>query len=102
MRLGLSLSTVILSTIALAVSAGPLVAQPVADRIVKADVSRTIGAHSPAPLAVVGAGRAEEGLRADWQGQLATVQDEIGFRYLRMHGILNDEMAVYDEDKNGN
>ncbi len=102
MRLGLTLSTVVLSTIALAVSAAPLMAQPLADRIVKADVSRTIGAHSAAPLAVVGAGRAAEGLRADWQEQLATVQDDIGFRYLRMHGILNDEMAVYDEDKNGN
>lgn len=51
---------------------------------------------------MVGAGRAEEALRADWQAQLATVQNEIGFRYLRMHGLLNDEMGVYTEDAKGN
>ena len=39
-------------------------------------------------LLVIGAGRAAEGLRTDWQDQLATVQTEIGFHYLRMHGLL--------------
>jgi xylan 1,4-beta-xylosidase len=71
-------------------------------RVVHADLSRVVGSHSEVPMRVVGAGRAEEGLRADWQGQLATVQNEIGFHYLRMHGILNDEMGVYTEDKQGN
>ena len=33
----------------------------------------------------VGAGRANEGLRADWQQQLAYVKEECGFRYIRMH-----------------
>ena len=50
----------------------------------------------------VGAGRANEGLRADWQQQLAYVKKECGFRYIRMHGLLTDEMAVYKEDRNGN
>lgn len=50
----------------------------------------------------VGAGRANEGLRADWQQQLAYVKKECGFRYIRMHGLLSDDMAVYKEDKNGN
>ncbi|MES2645943.1 MAG: glycoside hydrolase [Bacteroidota bacterium] len=50
----------------------------------------------------VGAGRANEGLRADWQQQLAYVKKECGFRYIRMHGLLTDDMAVYKEDKNGN
>jgi xylan 1,4-beta-xylosidase len=71
-------------------------------RVVHADLSKVTGPHSQVPLLVVGAGRAEEGLRADWQEQLATVQSEIGFHYLRMHGILNDEMGVYTEDKQGN
>ncbi len=71
-------------------------------RTVHADVAKVTGPHSQVPMRVVGAGRAEEGLRADWQQQLATVQDEIGFHYLRMHGLLNDEMAVYTEDKQGN
>lgn len=101
MRPGLTLNTVVFSAMALLLSAAPVLAQS-ADRVVTADVSRVIGPHSPVPLEVVGAGRAAEGLRADWQDQLSTVQDEIGFKYLRMHGILNDEMAVYDEDKQGN
>jgi xylan 1,4-beta-xylosidase len=50
----------------------------------------------------VGAGRANEGLRADWQHQLAYVKKECGFRYIRMHGLLTDDMAVYKEDRNGN
>ncbi|HTN20956.1 MAG TPA: hypothetical protein VL125_10790 [Pelobium sp.] len=50
----------------------------------------------------VGAGRANEGLRSDWQQQLAEVRKECGFRYIRMHGLLTDDMAVYKEDNNGN
>jgi xylan 1,4-beta-xylosidase len=71
-------------------------------RTIHADVAKVTGPHSEVPLRVIGAGRAEEGLRADWQAQLATVQSEIGFRYLRMHGLLCDEMGVYTEDKQGN
>jgi xylan 1,4-beta-xylosidase len=71
-------------------------------RTVQADLAREIGPHGDVPLRVVGAGRVGEGLRADWQAQLATVQREIGFHYLRMHGILNDEMGVYTEDRQGN
>jgi xylan 1,4-beta-xylosidase len=50
---------------------------------------------------VVGAGRAAEGLRADWQRDLALVHRECGFKYIRFHGILHDEMGVYSEDKQG-
>jgi xylan 1,4-beta-xylosidase len=71
-------------------------------RNVVADVSRTTGPHSRVPLKCIGAGRANEGLRADWQVQLETVQKEIGFDYIRMHGILHDDMGVYDEDAKGN
>jgi xylan 1,4-beta-xylosidase len=77
-------------------------AQSPQKRVVHADLAKVTGPHSPVPLRVVGAGRAAEGLRADWQEQLATVQGEIGFKYLRMHGLLNDEMGVYTEDKQGN
>jgi xylan 1,4-beta-xylosidase len=38
------------------------------------------GAHSKVFKECVGAGRANEGLRADWQQQLRMVQKEIGFR----------------------
>lgn len=50
----------------------------------------------------IGAGRANEGLRADWQEQLRLVKKECGFEYIRMHGLLCDDMGVYREDKNGN
>jgi xylan 1,4-beta-xylosidase len=50
----------------------------------------------------IGAGRANEGLRADWQQQLAYVKKECGFRYIRMHGLLTDDMGVYSEDRKGN
>jgi xylan 1,4-beta-xylosidase len=71
-------------------------------RLVRADVSHTIGPHATVPFRCIGAGRANEGLRADWQQQLATVQQELGFDYIRMHGILHDDMGVYKEDKKGN
>ena len=80
----------------------PSLTVPAQTRTVRADVSRVIGPHTTVPLRVIGAGRANEGLRADWQEQLATVQREIGFQYIRMHGILNDDMGVYTEDSQGN
>ncbi|MEP6850159.1 MAG: hypothetical protein ABI999_14970, partial [Acidobacteriota bacterium] len=51
---------------------------------------------------VVGAGRAAEGLRSDWQRDLGIVHRECGLKYLRFHGLLQDEMGVYNEDKLGN
>jgi len=65
------------------------------------DATHILGPHSQTPLNTVGAGRANEGLRADWQAQLSTVQREIGFHYLRFHGIFHDDMGVYTEDPHG-
>lgn len=42
----------------------------------------------------IGAGRAAEGLRADWQKQLARTVRDCGFRYIRFHGLLCDEMGI--------
>jgi len=49
----------------------------------------------------VGAGRANEGLRADWQQQLAEIKKDAGFRYIRMHGLLTDDMGVFKIDARG-
>ena len=49
----------------------------------------------------VGAGRANEGLRAAFQRQLRQVQEQIGFRYLRFHGLLHDDMFVVRENVSG-
>ena len=50
---------------------------------------------------VVGAGRAAEGLRSDWQRDLKIAHDECGFRYIRFHALLHDELGVYREDGSG-
>jgi xylan 1,4-beta-xylosidase len=51
---------------------------------------------------VVGAGRANEGLRATWQEELETVARYDGFQYVRFHGLFHDDMFVYREDAQGN
>jgi xylan 1,4-beta-xylosidase len=44
---------------------------------------------------VVGAGRAAEGLRADWQDHLRMVATSCGFQSVRFHGLFHDDMFVY-------
>ena len=48
------------------------------------------------------AGRAAEGLREAWRIQFKEVQREIGFEYIRFHGVLHEDMMIYRKDKNGN
>ncbi|WP_168120546.1 xylann 1,4-beta-xylosidase [Paenibacillus sp. HB172176] len=43
----------------------------------------------------VGAGRANEGLRVDWQRHLRDAVHACGFKYLRFHGLLHDDMHVF-------
>ncbi|MFJ2239413.1 xylan 1,4-beta-xylosidase [Streptomyces sp. NPDC087859] len=43
----------------------------------------------------VGTGRLELALRRDYQDSLKLLQDEIGFRYIRGHGLLSDGMGVH-------
>lgn len=43
----------------------------------------------------VGAGRANEGLRASWQEQLNMAARYGGFHYVRFHGLFHDDMFVY-------
>jgi xylan 1,4-beta-xylosidase len=40
----------------------------------------------------VGAGRANEALRAGWLEQLALVEENCGFEYVRFHGLFHDDM----------
>ena len=71
-------------------------------RVINVDYSAEKGAMNTMFKQCVGAGRANEGLRADWQQQLAFVKKECDFKYIRMHGLLTDDMAVYSEDSKGN
>ena len=43
----------------------------------------------------VGAGRANEALRADWQEHFREAVDELGMRAVRFHGLFHDDMFVY-------
>lgn len=45
--------------------------------------------------ACVGAGRANEALRADWQAQFREAVRVLGVRYVRFHGLFHDDMFVY-------
>jgi xylan 1,4-beta-xylosidase len=42
----------------------------------------------------VGSGHATLALRADWQVQLAQARRDLGFRHVRFHGILDDDMGT--------
>ncbi len=72
------------------------------DRVIDVNVSVVKGKLNNFFNECVGAGRANEGLRADWQRQLRYAKEQLGFRYIRMHGLLHDDMGVYFEDKQGN
>jgi len=43
----------------------------------------------------VGSGHASLALRRDWQDQLKQCHDELGFKFVRFHGILDDDMSVF-------
>jgi len=72
------------------------------ERLISADFNQVKGPLNTMFKECIGAGRANEGLRADWQQQLAYVKKNCDFKYIRMHGLLTDDMGVYHEDRNGN
>ena len=79
----------------------PASTQPSYPRTISADLQQIKGPLNTMFKACVGAGRANEGLRADWQRQLTQVHNACGFTYIRMHGIFTDDMGVYHDDKSG-
>ena len=85
----------------LGLDGGQSLAQPAPDRSIRVDVHDVAGETNTAWRTMIGAGRANEGLRADWQQQLALVRKELGFEYIRMHGLLTDDMGVYKVDEAG-
>ena len=72
------------------------------ERVISADFNQVKGPLNTMFKECIGAGRANEGLRADWQQQLAYVKKTCDFKYIRMHGLLTDDMGVYKEDNKGN
>ena len=61
------------------------------------DFQQEKGTHNKFFKKCIGAGRANEGLRADWQDHLRIVKQACDFKYIRFHGILHDDMGVYTE-----
>jgi xylan 1,4-beta-xylosidase len=49
-----------------------------------------------------GSGRAILSLRESYRNDLRAVKAVTGFRYVRFHAILHDEVGVYNEDEHGN
>ena len=49
----------------------------------------------------IGAGRANEALRADWQEHFREAVDVLGARYVRFHGVFHDDMFVYRASNGG-
>jgi len=70
-------------------------------RTIDLDVKNIRGPLNTSFKTSIGAGRANEGLRADWQQQLAEIKHDAGFKYIRMHGLLTDDMGVYKVDAQG-
>jgi xylan 1,4-beta-xylosidase len=85
-----------------AVDETPSVVPATAGRTIAVDVNTVRGPLDTSFKECIGAGRANEGLRADWQDQLREAQGACGFKYIRMHGLLSDDMGVYKEDAQGN
>ena len=49
----------------------------------------------------VGAGRANEALRADWQSHFLEAVTTLGARFVRFHGVFHDDMFVYRTSNGG-
>ena len=96
------LIALLFSSASLALSAAEIVPEEKAqERVIAADLGVVRGPTNRMYNFCVGAGRANEGLRADWQRQLRRVRQDCGFRYIRFHGLFCDDMGVYQEDRDG-
>lgn len=49
----------------------------------------------------VGSCHAVMGTRQDWRDQLKKCHSELGFQFVRFHGLLNDEMSVVKRNQDG-
>ena len=74
----------------------------------RAQEAITIDAHAKAtPLPhfweqMFGSGHANLAMREAWRNDLSAVKSITDMKYVRFHGILDDENGVYTEDEHGN
>lgn len=68
------------------------------DRVVsKVDIMTGLAADFSRCRRLLTFGYAPHGLRSDFEQQLDLIQREIGFEYIRFHGIFADELLLYNE-----
>ena len=101
MKLTFLIAAFSLATVVGATGATNDAPSPLSSRVISADLQQVKGPRSMVWQDCVGAGRVAEGLRAGWRRQLEECRREIGFIYIRMHGLLQDELGVYSEGPNG-
>jgi xylan 1,4-beta-xylosidase len=103
-RRSIFLGGLILSFLSSAIAKAPAPSKSKTEKVrtITLDATAVKGPRLTVFKKCIGAGRANEGLRADWQAQLAETKKEIGFEMIRMHGLLHDDMGVYQEDSRGN
>src|ERR1700739_3305836 len=95
------------SAILLAATGFPPNAQQTVPQSAASTQAITIDAHAAAtPFPhfweqMFGSGRANLSLRQSYRDDLHAVKQITGFRYVRFHGILDDENGVYSEDAHG-
>lgn len=76
-----------------------LLSMPVSAQTIHADAPGQTYEHLWSKC--VGAGRANEGLRAGWLEHLVLVKKNCGFEYVRFHGLFHDDMCIYFPKKDG-
>ncbi len=70
-------------------------------REIIADINKVKGPHSKMFKECIGCGRAYEGLVAENQRHMSITKNECDFKFLRFHGLLHDDMAVFLRDADG-
>ena len=60
------------------------------------DLEKKIPFHNNVDFCI-GTGRMGLALQKEYQEQLKMVQEEIGFQYIRGHGLFSDDLAVYQQ-----
>jgi xylan 1,4-beta-xylosidase len=81
--------------------AGAVIADESATRTINVDVNHVRGPLNRAFQFSVGSDRAKIHLRPEHQRDLRFVKETCGFRYMRFHGLLNEEMKVVQVGENG-
>ncbi len=61
------------------------------------EMTDKLGSFMNNSLVCVGSGRMNLALHKEYHDQLAKIQKDIGFAYIRGHGLFHDDMGIYNE-----